>query len=135
MDQGGYFSESQSWEVVVQDTSDPIPEISVEGVVVTDELVLLTNQQVEFSARGTTDNLPIEELEFSWDWGDGDGVSGVGLAESSHSWVDGSADGIVYTLTLTVSDGLHEVEHTVFIRILNRLPKLCLLYTSPSPRD
>ncbi len=124
MDQGGYFSESQSWDVLVQDTSDPIPEISVDGVVVTDELVLLTNQQVEFSARGTTDNLPIEELEFSWDWGDGESVSGVGLAESSHSWVDGSADGIVYTLTLTVSDGLHEVEHTIFIRILNRLPKL-----------
>ena len=26
-------------------------------------------------------------------------------------------------MTLTVSDGLHEVEHAVFIRILNRLPK------------
>jgi len=49
---------------MVEDTSDPIPEISVEGVVVSEELVLLTNQQVMFSALGTTDNLPLEELYF-----------------------------------------------------------------------
>ena len=123
MDQGGYFSESQTWTVMVEDTSDPIPEISVEGVVVSEELVLLTNQQVMFSALGTTDNLPLEELYFEWNWGDGEIESGIGLFESSHSWVDGSAEGIVYTLSLLVSDGIHEVEHTIFIKILNRVPQ------------
>ena len=39
MDQGGYFSESQTWNLIVEDTSEPIPEISVEGVVVSEELV------------------------------------------------------------------------------------------------
>ena len=102
MDQGGYFSESQTWTVVVEDTSDPVPEISVEGVVVSEELVLLTNQQVMFSALGTTDNLPLEELYFEWNWGDGEIQSGIGLYESSHSWIDGSAEGIVYTLSLLV---------------------------------
>ena len=123
MDQGGYFSESQTWVVDVEDTSDPIPEISVEGVVVSGELVLLTNQQVMFSALGTADNLPLEELHFEWNWGDGEIESGKGLYESSHAWVDGSADGIVYTLSLTVSDGIHEVEHTIFISVLNRVPQ------------
>jgi FOG: PKD repeat len=123
MDQGGYFSESQTWTVVVEDTSDPVPEISVEGVVVSEELVLLTNQQVMFSALGTTDNLPLEELYFEWNWGDGEIQSGIGLYESSHSWIDGSAEGIVYTLSLLVSDGIHDVEHTIFIKILNRVPQ------------
>ena len=31
--------------------------------------------------------------------------------------------GIVYTLSLMVSDGIHEVEHTIFIKILNRVPQ------------
>lgn len=129
MDQGGYFSESQTWTVVVEDTSDPVPEISVEGVVVSEELVLLTNQQVMFSALGTTDNLPLEELYFEWNWGDGEIQSGIGLYESSHSWIDGSAEGIVYTLSLLVSDGIHDVEHTIFIKILNRVPQQ--IYDSP----
>lgn len=123
MDQGGYYSEAQTWNVIVEDTSDPIPEISVEGVVVSEELILMTNQQVMFSALGTTDNLPLEELYFEWNWGDGEIESGIGLYESSHSWVDGSSDGIIYTLSLLVSDGIHDVEHTIFIRILNRVPQ------------
>jgi len=122
-DQGGYYSESQSWNISVNDSSDPVPEISVDGVVISDELVLLTNQRVQFSARGTTDNVPNEELMFTWDWGDGDVESAKGMVEAGHSWVDGSADGIVYTLTLTVDDGLHEVEHAIYIKVLNRLPE------------
>ena len=76
-----------------------------------------------FSALGTTDNLPLEELYFEWNWGDGEVQSGIGLYESSHAWVDGSAEGIVYTLSLLVSDGIHDVEHTIFIKILNRVPQ------------
>ena len=36
--------------------------------------------------------------------------------------IDGSVEGIVYTLSLLVSDGIHDVEHTIFIKILNRVP-------------
>ena len=122
-DQGGYYSESQSWNITVNDSTEPVPEISVDGVVITDELILMTNQRVQFSARGTTDNVPQNELEFSWDWGDGETESGKGLVEAGHSWVDGSAEGIIYTLILTVDDGLHEVEHSIYIKVLNRLPE------------
>ena len=122
-DQGGYYSESQSWNITVSDISDPVPEISVDGVVISDELILLTDQRVQFSARGTTDNVPLDELVFTWDWGDGDIESAKGLVEAGHSWVDGSADGIVYTLTLIVDDGLHQVEHSIYIKVLNRLPE------------
>ena len=78
-DQGGYYSESQSWNITVSDISDPVPEISVDGVVISDELILLTDQRVQFSARGTTDNVPLEELVFTWDWGDGDVESSKGM--------------------------------------------------------
>ena len=81
-DQGGYYSESQSWNISVNDSSDPVPEISVDGVVISDELVLLTNQRVQFSARVTTDNVPNEELMFTWDWGDGDVESAKGMVEA-----------------------------------------------------
>jgi len=122
-DQGGYYSESQSWNISVSDISDPMPEISVDGVVISDELILLTDQRVQFSARGTADNVPLEELVFTWDWGDGGIESAKGLVEAGHSWVDGSAEGIIYTLTLTVDDGLHQVEHSIYIKVLNRLPE------------
>jgi len=122
-DQGGYYSESQSWIVTVADTTEPIVEIRVDGVTITDEIVLLTNQRVLFSARSTVDNVPHEQLDFTWNWGDGGDEGGIGLVEASHSYVDGSADGIVYTLTLTVNDGTHVVEHQVYVRILNRVPR------------
>lgn len=121
-DQGGYFSEPQSWIIDVDDTSEPIPIISVDGVVQNDELVLKTNQRVQFSAHDTIDNVPTGELQFTWDWGDSNIETGQGLVEAGHAWVDGSADGIIYTLTLTVDDGTHFVEHTLYIRILNRVP-------------
>ncbi len=122
-DQGGYYSDPQSWNISVSDISDPIPEISVDGVIITDELVLLTDQRVQFSARETSDNVPLNELVFTWDWGDGQNEGGRGASEAGHSWVDGSADGIIYTLILTVDDGIHIVEHSIYIKVLNRLPK------------
>ena len=47
----------------------------------------------------------------------------MGLVDASHSYVDGSADGIVYTLTLSINDGTHVVEHEIFVRVLNRVPR------------
>ena len=62
-------------------------------------------------------------MEFTWNWGDGSDEGGQGIFEASHSYVDGSADGIVYTLTLTVNDGTFVVEHQVYVRVLNRVPR------------
>ncbi len=122
-DIGGFYSGTQTWSINVSDTTVPIPEIRVDGVAITDEIVLFTNQRVEFSARSTVDNVPHEQMEFTWNWGDGSDEGGLGLVDASHSYVDGSADGIVYTLTLSINDGTHVVEHEIFVRVLNRVPR------------
>ncbi|MBI88091.1 MAG: hypothetical protein CMB67_03570 [Euryarchaeota archaeon] len=122
-DQGGYFSDSISWNISVNDNSSPIPEVSIDGIAIVDELVIQTNQRVQFSAFGTTDNVPVEHLFFSWDWGDGSTDSGSGLFESSHMWVDGSAEGTVYPMELVVNDGNQSSEHTIQVRVMNRVPR------------
>ena len=122
-DIGGFYSETQSWSLVVADTTEPIPEIRVDGLTITDEVVLLTNQRVLFSARSTVDNVPHEQMEFTWNWGDGSDEGGQGMVEASHAYVDGSADGIIYTLTLTIHDGTFVVEHQIYVRVLNRVPR------------
>ena len=68
-DQGGYFSETKSWDVSVNDTSQPVPDISVDGLPIQEELIVQTNQRVQFSAFGTSDNVPVSRLFFSWNWG------------------------------------------------------------------
>ena len=83
----------------------------------------MTNQRVQFSALSSEDNVPIEEMTFTWNWGDGQIEQGKGLAELGHAWVDGSADGIIYTLTLTIDDGNQFVDYSIFIRVLNRVPQ------------
>ena len=122
-DQGGYFSESISWGVSVNDTSEPIPEIAVDGLAIQDGLTVQTNQRIQFSAFGTSDNVPNSELFFSWDWGDGSADSGTGLFEVGHSWGDGSGDGTVYPLELTVSDGRQASQKTLLVKVLNREPR------------
>jgi PKD repeat protein len=122
-DKGGYFSEPQSWTISVTDTSVPTPVITVEGVVQDSELTLMTNQRVQFSALSSQDNVPIDEMTFTWNWGDGQIEQGKGLAELGHAWVDGSADGIMYTLTLTIDDGNQFVDYSIYIRVLNRVPE------------
>ena len=142
-DQGGYFSETKSWDVSVSDTSQPVPDISVDGLPIQEELIVQTNQRVQFSAFGTSDNVPVSRLFFSWNWGDGDTESGVGLYEVSHLWIDGSGEGTTYSLELFVSDGFQSSQKTVLVKVLNREPsqvfseelEACLLNTSPSPRD
>ena len=121
-DQGGFFSESISWEISVNDTSEPIPEIAVDGLAIQEELTVQTNQRVQFSAFGTSDNVPIDKLFFSWDWGDGSGNSGTGIFEIGHSWTDGSSDGTVYSLELLVSDGHQSAQKSLLITVLNRAP-------------
>ena len=121
-DQGGYFSESASWNISVNDSSTPVPEISIDGLRIQNNLTIQTNQRIQFSSFGTTDNVPLELLYFSWDWGDGSFDSGVGLSEIGHAWVDGTGEGTIYSMSLQVSDGKQAASEDIQIRVLNRIP-------------
>ena len=85
--------------------------------------MLLTSQRVQFSSAGTEDNVPLNQLIFTWDFGDGRIVRGQGLYEISHEWEVGSSNGTEYILTLFVDDGTHIANMSVSILILNRLPR------------
>ena len=121
-DQGGFFSEVISWDITVNDTSEPIPVISVDGFAIQEELTVQTNQRVQFSAFGTSDNVPVDKLFFSWNWGDGASDSGTGQFEIGHSWADGSSNGTVYSLELVVSDGHQSAQKSLLVTVLNRAP-------------
>ena len=123
-DRGGALSEPVIMNISVNDTSDPIVGLTVQGVDIKQGLSLRTNERVLFDARSTEDNVPDEELLFTWDFGDGRIVSGVGLVEIDHAWLVGTADGMLNVLNLTVSDGVHIAHLEVNITILNRPPRL-----------
>ncbi|MEC7436932.1 MAG: PKD domain-containing protein, partial [Candidatus Thermoplasmatota archaeon] len=123
-DRGGALSEPVIMNISVNDTSDPIVGLTVQGVDIKQGLSLRTNERVLFNARSTEDNVPDEELLFTWDFGDGRIVSGVGLVEIDHAWLVGTADGMLNVLNLTVSDGVHIAHLEVNITILNRPPRL-----------
>jgi len=125
IDQGGAVSTPQQWVISVNDTQPPIPKIDVGSPpsAITDPYTLLTSQRVQFSAARSEDNVPLNQLTFTWDFGDGTVVSGQGLYEVSHEWVVGSANGTEYILTLYVDDGTHLTNMTVSILIQNRVPR------------
>ena len=124
-DQGGAVSTPQQWVISVNDTQPPIPKIDVGSPpsAITDPYTLLTSQRVQFSAARSDDNVPLNQLIFTWDFGDGTVVSGPGLYEISHEWTVGSANGTEYILTLYVDDGTHLANMTVSILIENRIPR------------
>ena len=124
-DQGGAVSTPQQWVISVNDTQPPIPKIDVGSPpsAITDPYTLLTSQRVQFSAARSDDNVPLNQLVFTWDFGDGTVVSGQGLYEISHEWEIGSANGTEYLLTLYVDDGTHLANMTVSILIENRVPR------------
>ena len=124
-DQGGAVSTPQQWVISVNDTQPPIPKIDVGSPpsAITDPYTLLTSQRVQFSAARSDDNVPLNQLVFTWDFGDGTVVSGQGLYEISHEWDIGSANGTEYLLTLYVDDGTHLANMTVSILIENRVPR------------
>ncbi|MCS5536156.1 MAG: PKD domain-containing protein, partial [Candidatus Poseidoniales archaeon] len=107
VDQGGGVSTDQTWEVSVNDTQAPIPQIDVGSppVAITDPYTLLTSQRIQFSGARTQDNVPLNQLVFTWDFGDGTILSGQGLYDVSHEWAVGSSNGTAYNLTLQVFDG------------------------------
>ena len=125
VDQGGASSQPQSWEISVNDTQPPTPRIDVgtPPSSISDPYTLLTSQRVQFSAAQTDDNVPLNQLVFTWDFGDGTILSGQGLYDVSHEWDIGSSGGTTYNLTLTVFDGTHTANMSVTILILNRVPR------------
>ena len=123
MDIGGTWSELDVNVVNITDNSEPLPIITVNNIVVETSLEILTNQRIVFSAYQTSDNVPLEFLQFDWDWGDGTSVSsGQGLYSSNHEWGDVVGTNETFILTLTVSDGVNIGQKTIEIIVNNRLP-------------
>jgi PKD repeat protein len=122
MDQGNTWSDTSIMQINVSDTSPPIPIITVNNVVIENEINILTNQLILFSAARTVDNVPSNQLEFSWDWGDGSSDSAVGGYEYAHEWGDISGTLVSYNLTLTVFDGVNTGIKEIIVNVNNRIP-------------
>ena len=121
-DQGGSWSDVDVLELNITDNTPPIPLITVNSVLIEEEISILTNQMILFSASLTFDNVPTHNLSFQWDWGDGMIESGIGMFEAPHEW--GDIDGInaTYNLTLTVSDGINLGVKNILVHVNNRVP-------------
>lgn len=123
MDVGGTWSDVSINQLNITDSSEPIPIISVNNNVVADKIEILTNQRIIFSAYQTADNVPLEYLDFEWDWGDGSPKSsGKGMYTANHEWGDVVGPNQTYTLTLSVSDGVNVGQKTIEIVVNNRQP-------------
>ncbi len=122
MDQGGTWSQSDVKSINVTDMTPPNPIITVNGLVIEDNLSILTGQIVQFGAERTTDNVPVSHLQFTWDWGDGDLEGGKGVSSAYHLWADGLTAVTTYNLTLTVGDGVNTASKIIQIFVNNRAP-------------
>ena len=87
MDQGSTWSETDVTVINVSDDTVPVPVITVNNVVIEDNISILTNQMIQFSASRTVDNAPIQNLDFQWEWGDGDFDDGLGNTYSQHNYL------------------------------------------------
>ena len=121
-DQGGTWSDVDVEQLNVTDDTAPLPIISVNNVVIEESISLMTNQRILFSAGRSVDNVPIENLYFEWDWGDGTVDSGIGAYLQQHEWGDIQAENETFTLTLSVSDGMNTGIKEIEVTINNRLP-------------
>jgi PKD repeat protein len=122
MDQGGTWSQSDVKSINITDTSLPNPIITVNGLVIEDNISILTGQIVQFGAERTTDNVPVNNLQFTWDWGDGELEGGKGVSSAYHLWADGLTAVTIYNLTLTVDDGVNTASKIIQIFVNNRAP-------------
>ena len=85
-------------------------------------MTLLTDQRILFSAGRTVDNVPIANLEFFWDWGDGTTDAGFGAYSQQHEWGDIDGENITFNLTLSVSDGINTGSKTILVHVNNGVP-------------
>ncbi|MBT7244956.1 MAG: PKD domain-containing protein, partial [Euryarchaeota archaeon] len=122
MDQGGTWSQSDVKSINITDTSLPNPIITVNGLVIEDNISILTGQIVQFGAERTTDNVPVNNLQFTWDWGDGELEGGKGVSSAYHLWADGLTAVTTYNLTLTVDDGVNTASKIIQVFVNNRAP-------------
>ena len=122
LDQGGTWSQSDVTSINITDTTSPNPIITVNGLVIEDNISILTGQIVQFGAERTTDNVPVSYLQFTWDWGDGELEGGKGVSSAYHLWADGLTAVTSYNLTLTVNDGVNSASKVIQIFVNNRAP-------------
>jgi len=121
-DQGGSWSDVDVFELNITDTSPPTPLITVNSVVIPEEITILTNQMILFSGSLTNDNVPTQNLSFQWDWGDGMTDGGIGMFDAPHEWGDIDGLNVTYNLSLTVSDGINIGVKTILVHVNNRVP-------------
>ena len=121
-DQGGTWSDADSKMVNISDDSPPVPIISVNGQIIVDEITILTGQRILFDATRTSDNVPISNLDFTWDWGDSTMEGGIGVSQASHMWADGPTWNTTYDLTLYVNDSVNIANKTIKVHLNNRNP-------------
>jgi len=129
-DIGGGWSEILNWSMNITDESTPIIEIRINGQSLSQkpdwclaDWCLDTDQATEFSAYRASDNVPIELLEFTWDFGDGNMESGIGVYEVLHAWTEGESDGRSSMMNLSISDGTNIAYLELEILVMNRIPR------------
>jgi len=123
-DQGGMWSDLQAINLTVRDDTPPIPVITINGQVVGESIQIKTFQRILFSAGQSSDNVPIDYLNYQWNWGDGSSEGGIGDYSANHEWTEGDNSGTNYTLTLTVNDSVNEASTILYIHVYNRLPRI-----------
>ena len=129
-DIGGGWSETLNWSMNITDESTPIIELRINGQSLSQkpdwcpaDWCLDTDQATEFSAYRASDNVPIELLEFTWDFGDGDVESGIGMYEVLHAWTEGESDGRSSMMNISISDGTNIAYLELEILVMNRIPR------------
>ena len=94
----GAWSNPQYFSINITDELIPNPIIRVNRVIYDTEIYILTGQNVLFDASLTSDNVDIDNLEFTWDWGDGNISQGIGLYSIANMWSDGPTNLTTYLL-------------------------------------
>ena len=129
-DIGGGWSEKLNWSMNITDESTPDIELRINGQTLEQkpswcpsDWCLETDQTTVFSAYRVQDNVPIELLEFSWDFGDGTVKENTGMYEVIHSWSEGEADGKANIMNLSVNDGTNLASLELEILVMNRVPR------------
>ena len=122
MDQGNTWSETELHQVNVTDDTLPVPIISVNNLVIDSDISIFTNQLIQFSASKSSDNVPVENLQYQWEWGDGDIDSGIGMYLAQHEWGDITGENVTFNLTLTIFDGINSGQKSILVYVNNRVP-------------
>ena len=127
-DQGGAWSLVYPNLVLVADILTPIIRVhdgSGQEVVADDVIDIYTNQRIQFSTLQTQDNVPNDNILFTWDWGDGQTEGGIGNTVTSHEWSEGgNGAGNSHVVRITADDGKNIGYFNFTVNVKNRLPRL-----------